>query len=260
MNDYLKILQKNYNDWNLKGYCEEAQKINDKIGTEYFCVSNPHFFTGDLEADLVLVHLNPKRNKNILTAKYDLEKNPFKTFEDYFQSYRFFGKKHYGIDSPRIHKSPFDKKQIRFIKPLNILPFTNSDIYEDLEIVIDKKLQIELVPFGSNDFDYQKIGLENLEPFIENIINLILSKKRKKVIFCGRVFQQLLAKYIISEKTHEFRLTKKNGDLTRDFYQFIEITVELNGKNFNAIIAPQYAKQGAPIDEYGKKLNKLFGV
>ena len=26
-----------------------------------------------------------------------------------------------------------------------------------------------------------------------------------------------------SEKTHEFRLTKKNGDLTRDFYQFIEI-------------------------------------
>ena len=70
--------------------------------------------------------------------------------------------------------------EIRFLKPLNILPFTGNDIYKDLEIVIDNKLQIELIPFGSDNFNYNEVGIKNIEPFIDNILSLIAAKERKQ--------------------------------------------------------------------------------
>ena len=162
MEKFKKNIQSNFNEWKEQGKCSQAIGLNKKIGGEYFCESNPHFFTGDLNADLVLVHLNPKRNKNNTTKKFDIEKPKFDTFEAYFDYFRYFGKNNYGEQSARTHKSPFDKKQIRFLKPLNILPFTGNDIYRDLEIVIDNKLQIELIPFCSDNFNLMKLALKTL--------------------------------------------------------------------------------------------------
>ena len=46
--------------------------------------------------------------------------------------------------------------------------------------------------------------------------------------------------------------------MTDNNYHFIEIQLQHNNKNINAIIAPQYAMQGMPIDKYGIKLNEIL--
>ncbi len=221
MEEFKKNIQSNFNEWKEHGKCSQAIELNKNIGGEYFCESNPHFFTGDLSADLVLVHLNPKRNKSKVSGVYDVEKPRFNSFEEYFDYFRYFGRNNYGKNSERTHKSPFDKKQIRFLKPLNILPFTGNDIYKDLEIVMDNKLQIELIPFGSDNFNYNEVGIKNIEPFIDNILSL-------------------------------------DGTFTKGDYHFIEIDIKHNDNVIKAVIAPQYAMQGMPIEQYGIQLNRLL--
>jgi len=260
MEKFINNIQSNFNEWKEYGKCKQAIELNKIIGSDYFCESNPHFFTGDLTADLVLVHLNPKRNKNKISGTYDIEKPKFNSFEEYFDYFRYFGRNNYGEISKRQHKSPFDKKQVRFLKSLNILPFTGNDIYKDLEIVIDNKLQIELIPFGSENFNYNEVGIKNIKPFIDNILSLIAAKERKQVIFCGRVFDNILNEYVIKKKVHEFKLKKTDGTLTRGDYHFIEIDIKHNEKAIKAIIAPQYAMQGMPIEKYGIKLNQLLNT
>lgn len=257
MEKFKKIVENNFIEWKENGRCNQAIELNKKIGKEYFCESNPHFFTGDLNAELVLIHLNPKRDKDKTTRKYKIEKPYFNSFEDYFDAFRYFGKRHYGVDSSRTHKSPFDKKQIRFLKPLEILPFTGNDIYVDLEIVVDMKLQIELIPFGSENFNFNEVGIENIKPFIDNILSLIAAKERKQVIFCGRVFENILEEYISNKIVHEFKLQKTDGSFTKGDYHFIEVEIKHNNKEIKAVIAPQFAMQGMPIEQYGIKLNEL---
>lgn len=258
MESFKKNIQSNFNEWKEQGKCSQAIELNKKIGREYFCESNPHFFTGDLSADLVLVHLNPKRNKNKVSEVYDVEKPKFNSFEKYFDYFRYFGRYNYGENSERTHKSPFDKKQIRFLKPLNILPFTGHDVYKDLEIVMDNKLQIELIPFGSDNFNYNEVGVKNIEPYIDNILSLIAAKERKLVVFCGRVFDSILNDYVSKKKIHEFKLQKTDGTFTKGDYHFIEVDIKHNDKIINAFIAPQYAMQGMPIEQYGNKLKSII--
>ena len=260
MENFKKNIQYNFNEWKEQGKCSQAIELNKKIGGEYFCESNPHFFTGDLSADLVLVHLNPKRNKNKVSGLYDVERPKFNSFEEYFDYFSYFGRYNYGENSERTHKSPFDKKQIRFLKPLNILPFSGNDIYKDLEVVMDNKLQIELIPFGSENFNYNKVGIKNIEPFIDNILSLIAAKERKQVIFCGRVFDDILEEYFSKKKVHEFKLQKTDGTYTIGDYHFIEVEIKYNNKVIKAVIAPQYAMQGMPIEQYGIKLNQLLNA
>ena len=80
------------------------------------------------------------------------------------------------------------------------------------------------------------------------------------MIFCGRVFSILLNDYLIDEKKYRFKLKKVNGDLTRDYFELIEVTIQLKDKKIKAVIAPQYAKHGYPIHEYGNKLKELIIV
>lgn len=241
-------------EWKSSGKCSEASSLNDALGEEYFSVCEPHFFTGNLDADIVLVHLNPKRNKGAGWAnvcKYD-------KFDDYFSHYAYFGRKHYGVESARVHKSPFDYKQIRFLEPFKILPF-NDDKYHNLEIVVDQKLQLELVPYGSPNFDYKKIGVEKLKPFIETLLDTIAKKERKYVIFCGRVFEQILSAYIKEASTISQKLKKVNGEDTKNEYQIINIKLVFQSKEIVACIAPQFAQQGCPLSEYGKFIAEFYG-
>lgn len=251
--DFLEIVELNYNQWSKNGFCEEAVLLNQKVGSKYFDTASPHFFTGDIKSELVLIHLNPKRSKD----SFD-ENNPFKDFDDYLDNFVHFGKKKYGIDSLRTHKSPFDHKQVRFLKPFNLLPFMEGDKYHNLEVVLDNKLQIELIPFGSPDFNFSKIKTENIEPYFERIINLLKSSERKYVIFCGKVFIELLQPYIIKQKSHTFKLIKKDGTEIKDYFIVISIKLQYNNAIINAVIAPQFAKQGYPVSQYGEMVKKYY--
>jgi hypothetical protein len=250
--NFKEEVKKNFDEWQTQGACQEAVGLNKKVGADYFDTANPHFFTGDVAAKLVLVHLNPKRN-NGWGAKCD-----FPDFDTYWQAYSQFGANQYGVNSKRTHKSPFDLKQIRFLKPFGILPFT-GDKYHDLEISIDKKLQLELVPFGSPNFNYSEIGVENLKLFVIRLLNLLMESKRDYVMFCGRVFQEILKDYIVKEKCHVFRLKKTDGNLTQSTFEVINIKLKFNDSEITACILPQYAKQGYPVSEYGQEVCNRYG-
>ena len=99
-NHYLKFIQNTFSDWEKFGYCQDAKKINEIIGYEYFGITNPHFFTGVLDSDFVLIHLNPKRyldSKNNIYPKYSAKESGFNNFEDYINYYSNFGKINYGF-------------------------------------------------------------------------------------------------------------------------------------------------------------------
>ena len=251
--NYIEIVKENYYQWATKGYCEEAETLNKEIGEAYFDTGSPHFFTGDVNSKLVLIHLNPKRGSDDFG-----DNNPYNNFNDYWFHFTNFGKIHYGIDSQRKHRSPFDHKQIRFLKPFNILPFKDGDKYHNLEVVIDNKLQIELIPYGSPDFNYSLVGTKNIEPFFERIIYLLLEKDRKYIIFCGKVFTELLKPYIVSNITHTFKLTKISGEPTKDDFNVICIKLQYKEKTIKAVIAPQFAKQGYPVTQYGEMVKTLY--
>ena len=96
MENFKKQILFDFYEWKKQGRCTRARNLNKVIGEEYFCESNPHYFTGDLNSDLVLVHLNPKRNKNKSTKIFDVEKPKFETFEEYFDYFTYFGRNNYG--------------------------------------------------------------------------------------------------------------------------------------------------------------------
>jgi len=105
--------------------------------------------------DLVLVHLNPKQRDNLAPVYQGPLWLP--TFDAYIDYHQHFGKHHYGSQSQRTHKSPFDHKQIRFLRPFGVINFVEQkakeDTYTNLERVIDDKLQLELIPYGSATFN-----------------------------------------------------------------------------------------------------------
>jgi len=252
--DFKQLVEQAFNQWKNNDAVDEAIQLNKEIGLEYFDTANPHFFTGKTDSELVLVHLNPKRNKEHWNKKCD-----FADFQSYWKSYEKFGNRNYGEDSKRTHKSPFDHKQIRFLKPFDILSLDNQDINQNLEAVIDGKLQLELIPFGSPDFLYRKIGVNSIKPYVSRLLSIIGENQRKYVVFCGRVFEHILSDYIIDKTTHSFKLTKNEGNPTKSDFQVINITLQSEVKKINACIAPQFAKQGYPVTEYGKKVKELYG-
>jgi hypothetical protein len=262
-NAYIQHIESTFNEWSSIGHCSEAVALNQKIGEEYFCTSNPHFFTGNFEAPLVLVHLNPKRDKNKITGHYKHElpnelKSPILDFDSYLNFYRNFGSIHYGKEKLDKHSSPFDHKQVRFLRPFGVLPFTD-DVQQNLEIVIDQKLQLELIPYGSADFNSHKIGVDLLRPFLIRLFDALNHAHRDYIIFCGKVFEKILIPMSIKSKRHNFYLTKVDGTTTKSPFQLINLEVNFNGKQTCCAIAPQFAKQGYPVEAYGKKVFELYG-
>ncbi|MFM7850947.1 MAG: hypothetical protein ACKO96_03305, partial [Flammeovirgaceae bacterium] len=108
MDKYLRFLKNNFEEWIDNGVCQSAINLNEAVGEDYFDTGNPHFFTGNLNAKLVMVQLNPKREKRDFFHKS-------KASSDYYLDfYSNYGKNVYGEDSKRDFKSKFDQKLIRF--------------------------------------------------------------------------------------------------------------------------------------------------
>ena len=150
--DFIDFMRKNFEEWKELDVCKASKDLNEKIGYNYFDKSFTQFFVGDFNSKLVMVHLNPKRDKTCWDkiCNYD-------NFEDYFDVYRRFGSHNYGPNTDRSHKSNFDLKQVRFLKGFNYFNFKNNDKFQNLELVKNNKLQLELIPFGSPDFNYKKL-------------------------------------------------------------------------------------------------------
>lgn len=258
-NKFEMAMRTAFEDWKSNGKCSEALDLNKAVVQDYFDDANPQFFTGNFNSKIVLIHLNPKRDQ------FDNKKNYqwgakcfFDNFDEYIDYYKRFGYNKYEkeLKESKVHKSPFDHKQIRFLSPFGIIPFIDNDKYSNLKKVIDEKLQLEVIPYGSPNFNFKKIPFEYFAPFIERVVDLIASSERMYVIFCGRVFYEILDPFIQNGKEHQFKLVKKDGKETKDFYQIKNVLLK-NG--VIATIAPQFARQGCPVDKYGEKIKKLYG-
>jgi hypothetical protein len=256
---FIDFAKKQFEDWNTHGKCGDAERLNAQICSHerYFDETNPSFFYGDLSSPLVLIHLNPKRNKNDMKGS----KCNYENFEHYLESYTFFGKNKYRSllkDQKRYDK--FDLKQIRFLNPFGILPFQENNKDLNLEIVMDRKLQIDLIPYGSPSFEFNIIGISAIQPYFDRLFELILSYERRYIIFCGVVFKEMDIPGVIKKKSHKFKLLKKDGSFTQKEYELINLVVDFNGKMIPISIAPHFAVQGIPIDKYGEKITQLYQV
>lgn len=257
MDKLIKAMKSDFEELHKNRQMSRAKLLSEQTGMHVNDNEYPAYFFGDPQARFVLVHLNPKQQDN-KSNRYEGNLK-YANFDEYFNYHRYYGKIHYGKNTKKKLKSPFDLKQIRFIKPFNIIDFDDSDNkYPNLEKVIDNKLQLELIPFGSSKFETTLIKGDPLKPYIETLLDTIISEEREYVIFCGKVFETLLKDYIVSKKDYVFKLPKIDGSTAKNNSSFSKIIINFNGKEISAGIAKSFAQQGLNISEYGKKCYELY--
>ena len=228
------------------GRMERAVRLSETAGEHLNHNDYPAYFFGDLDASFVLIHLNPKHRDN--PAPRMVGEPAIRTFADYFDAFRRFGAHQYGPDSTSRHKSSFDHKQIRFIRPFGVIDFV-GDTRENLRRVVDDKLQLELVPYGSASFSGSRFPAAVLRPHFDRLMATIAAHPRQFVIFCGAVFEKLLPAGSIVEQ-HVFRLAKADGTQTKGRFRFANLRIEWNGQTVAAGLAHSWALQGIPMAAY----------
>ena len=240
------------------GVIGRARELSARTGQHFNDNQYPLFFTGDLDASFVLVHLNPKQPNE--SASKVPSPFPIRSFEEYFDACRHFGARMYGRSSPRTHRSPFDHKQLRFLHPFGVIDFVEEhkpeDRFTNLERVIDRKLQLELIPYGSDSFSVGGFTDDLLRPHYERIVQVIAAQPRDYVIFCGRVFEPLLADHVVEE--HTFRLRKDDGTPERQASRFANLRLDYGGRTIAAGLAQSWSRQGIPMSSYAKEVRARY--
>nr|QJS05527.1 putative transmission-blocking target antigen s230 [Psychrobacter sp.] len=263
MEKLTKIMKSDFKELHTSRKIERAKEFSKLTGMHVNHNEYPEYFFGDPEAKLVIVHLQPKKEAN----KADLYEGDFKysDFEEYYHFYRNFGKL-----TPRVGDPKFDRNQISFIRPFNVIAFDDSkDNSRNLERVIDEKLQLQLMPFGSSKFPTPLIKAtasktDLLKPYVDMLLDTICEQDRDYIIFCGNIFETVLKDYILQEggKKHQidykFYLPKDDGTTAKNKSRFSKIVLDFNGHKIPAGIAQTYHQQGLNMKEYGKKCCEIY--
>jgi hypothetical protein len=237
---------------------QRAIDLSKQTGQHFNHNHYPMYFTGKLEARIVLVYLNPK-HQNDDAPSYT---GPLwlQDIESYLAYHQHFGKTVYGPSAPRTHKSPFDQKQIRFLRPFGVIPFveehSQDDHFVNLERVCDEKLQLELIPYSSDTFSAKGFTPAILQPHIERLLDVISACPRDYVLFCGQIFETFFRESITD--THVFKLPKNDGRMTQNKTRFSNIRFTYNGTIVCAGLAHSFAQQGIPMDAYGRQCKALY--
>lgn len=230
-----------------EGHSIDARKLNERNG---FDESHPQFFTGDLKSKFVVVHLNPKSNE-------ETEERNFSNSEEYFAYWQNFGTHRYGNEYRTANKkrkmSSFDKKQYSFFMQEEL---GNSDSdWNKMERFINRKLQLEIIPFASKSFDSKK--LQN-DIFVKEAFNRVLSEiaseERAVIIFCGVIFKELIKSYGGIELPNSFRkkLPVANEKESKIDYEKIIYKITVDNKEIKVIVAPQFALQNGMQKKYSE--------
>jgi len=240
------------------GTIRRARQLAAETGQHFSADRLPQFFTGDLDGPVVLVHLNPKQAKAAMPPP--AWQAAVRTLEEYFDWYRHFGARMYGPTSPRTHRSSFDHKQIRFLRPLGVIDFvqgrSRDDRFANLKRVIDDKLQLELVPYGSVSFSTHGFTPAVLASHFDRILSTIAAVPRQYVLFCGAVFKPLLREHVT--RWHEFHLRKSDGTLERQRSSFANLLLHHKGGFIRAGLAQSWARQGIPMAAYAEEVRSRY--
>lgn len=259
MTDLLSAMKRDFDEFHNTGKVERAKVLTRKTGMHVNHNEYPEYFFGDLDAKFVLIHLSPKQDNNLDTTYQGEFK--FQNFKDYLNYYQKFGENHYGKSLKNRRKSIFDTKQIHFIRPFDLLDLSADDKFVNLQRVIDDKLQLELVPFGSSSFKTDLMTHDALQPYVELLLDTITKADRDYIIFCGKVFERLLKSHTVKKEDYAFKLVKTDGSLSKNNARFSRLVLNYKGHEFKAGIAPSFAQQGltgAVMEDYGKKCCELY--
>lgn len=265
MMKFIDVMKNDFEEFHENRKIERAKNFTEMTGMHVNHNEYPAYFFGDLNAKFVLIHLNPKQKDN-KSDEYE-GKLKYTDFKEYFNFHQNFGNFRYNNSISERSKSRFDAKQVKFIKPFNVIDLDHEDDYVNLEKVIDKKLQLELIPFGSDSFKTDVINPKILNPYIDLLLDTIIEQERDYIIFCGSVFETLLKNYLVSikgevqKKDYKFKLLKGDGSTTKAHSRFSKILLEFNGRKIHAGIAPSFPRQGLTgklMEEYGRKCYELY--
>jgi hypothetical protein len=243
------------------GELQGALELQDATGELFSAAALPQFFTGDLDACFVLVHLNPKKHDTPWARNHPKASS----FEEYVLAQRWFGRGHYGPGASAWH-SPFDYKQIKFLEPFEAIKFAARDedgrsaTLVNLERVIDRKLQLELIPYASSVFRTNKLKrtVGMLEAHYERMISVLTATPRDYIIFCGSIFDDLLDRHVLDRRPHAFWLKKADGTRMRQKSRFSVITLRTPSGNITAGIAHSWARQGIPMRAYAQEIKAHY--
>ena len=242
------------------GQMRRARELTVATGQAVNATVFPMFFTGDLDAEFVLVHLNPKQDE----IRSDRHTGPFEfsSFEDYFDGHRYFGAHHYGPHVPGRHYSRFDRKQILFARPFGVIDFVeetgSAARLMNLERVVDHKLQMELVPYGSPSFQTNRFTAQRVRSHFDRVLRVICARHRRYVFFCGGAFEPLLREWVVD--AHEFHLTRKDGAPERMRSRFSSLRIPFDGKLVSAGLCHSWPRQGLPMAAYAEGVHARYAA
>lgn len=242
-------------DLRTRGSMKRAEAMAKETGENLATDLVPMYFTGQCTAKLVLIHLNPKLD--------DQRSDPaVPDLDTYLDRYARFGHYHWG--SNPAYRSPFDHKQVRFLRPFNVISFADDESdaakRKNAECAIDQKLQLELVPYASPEFRAHRFTSDLLAPHFQRILGVVTDHEREYILFCGAVFDKLLERsgLLLAREDHAFRLQKKDGSLTKHRYGFSNVLIRHGGEGVRAGIARSFATQGLPMAQYGAQCRALY--
>jgi hypothetical protein len=255
---FLDEIRSDLDELRATGVMSRARDLSLATGQHFADNTYPAYFFGDLNASFVLVHLNPQYS-DTPARRMDGDEAPC-SFEEHFERHRHFGAQRYGPASSRTHRSRFDYKQISFLQAFDVIDFREDDKFTNLERVIDHKLQLELIPYGSASFSSSGFTSQILSPHFARIMGVISAVPRDYVIFCGEVFGKLLKPEWVVEDVDErkFRLTKNDGSMTKQASSFANLRLPCNGGTIHAGWAQSWARQGIPMRSYGQEVQRRY--
>ena len=237
------------------GRIDRASGLAQRTGVPFDSAYFPMYFTGAFESKFVLVHLNPKLSDRLGGPRYG-------DLDAYYDAHRRFGYHHWEMDPS--YRSAFDHKQVRFLRPFGSIEFypetESGHERANAALAIDRKLQLELIPYASTGFAARDFSADLLQPHFERVLGVIAAFPRDYIIFCGAVFNELLK--LSGRETfrsdHHFPLATKKGT-SKGEYQFSNIAFSYEGATLRAGVARSFAIQGIPMSAYGAKCHEFYG-
>lgn len=237
----------------------------------------PQHFVGNPKADTVLVMLNPGGDSKqadhcFYCASRCYNRASAKTFiRSYVREKQSFGR----LD--RTRPDPFDLKQAAFLRdwkdsginlPKRFTGIKDTDSKNGKlaakEAVLMNKLQLELVPYCSRQFKTDLFAknarlCRQLFPFLETILEEIVSRRRQYVVFCSALFESLFSEY---EKCHHGSFSGLEGKPNKDESSGFKtrcrvICIHYKNRSQKALVAHTFpsrrlANNGSAMRKYGK--------
>jgi len=277
----LKAIEKDLQSLYTHDYVLGAKKINKSLDKAIFSEKKPPmYFTGKLDAKTVFVMLNPGSINDECYSFARSHKFRYEDVDSFFNKYLFEHKNYGQIDYCR--KDNFDLKQASFLYFFKNSGLNFPDFLSDLknpklhlaakEEVLMNKLQLELIPYCSANFDeiidnrndaYNVIDV--FMPHIIRLLDTITSFERKYVILGAQKFAHLLEAYETKKPGHivfgELHTAKIEGLTKKVNWQ--TVTIKHNSKVINAIIPNSFPRRDMPnahqkMAEYGKLCFESF--